>query len=387
MPKLCLVSKVWRSGTGWYAQLLAAAIAEAGGQVTFISPAAEPTSREPVHPNLKRILVAREITGPASRWRRARASFRRSLTSILRTLAERRATRVFVFTIPEPFPFSLPLFFALRLSGARIVFIVHDPIPHAWNFPDRFRGTEQAIHSLSYRLAHHIVVLAPAGRDALARNFNIPASKVSVIPHGPLSVGVLPPIPWNGRLLAFGTIRSNKNVLETIRGVKLARTRGHNVQLLILGEPHPKETNYWMQCLSEIAEDPYGFEIEQRFVADEDLPGFFAEVDAFVLAYDRFDSQSGVAVVAALSCRPVIGTYAGGIADLFAEGMAGEMIVGEVTAESIAAAIASFRAVSVKTWQDRAEAGVVSVSDAIGWHRIGCLFVTLVSRLEIPNKR
>ena len=383
MPKVCLVSKVWRSGTGWYAQLLAGALAGAGGEVVFLSPAAEPAAREPAHPNLRRVLVPREIVIPAPRIRRIVASLRRSLTSTLRTLAQRRTTRIFVFTIPEPFPFTLPLFLALRLSSARIVFIVHDPVPHAWRFSGRLQAGERALHALSYRLAHHLVVLAPAGRDALERSFAVPASKVSVIPHGPFSVGTLPPIPWNGRLIVFGTIRRNKNVLETIRGVKLARSRGHQVRLLILGEPHPLEAEYWSRCLDEIREDRDGFEVEQRFVPDEDLPRYFAQVDAFVLPYDRFDSQSGVAVLAALSGRPVIGTQAGGLAELFSHGMAGEPISGEVvTAESIATAIDAFRAVPAETWRARSAAGIESLSAAIGWSRIGSLFVALARRLE-----
>ncbi|NNM71282.1 glycosyltransferase family 4 protein [Enterovirga aerilata] len=377
MPEICLVSKVWRSGTGWYAQLLAEAIAGAGATVAFVSPLASPEAREPSHPNVTRIVVPRELVVPAMRPARVMASLRRSLTSTLRTALLRGSTRVFIFTIPEPLPFTVPLLLFLRATGARIIFVVHDPEPHAWRFAGALRSVERIVHDLIYGLAQRLVVLAPAGARVLEQSFGIQPSRISVVPHGPFAVQGVGPVPGSGRFLCFGTIRRNKNVLEAIRGVKLARARGLDVRLLIAGEPHPLEREYWDECLSEIARDPDGFDVDLRFVRDEDLPGILSGIDAFILAYDNFESQSGVAVMAAVSGRPVIGSRSGGLADLFAAGMAGEEILGPVGPASIADAIDRFAALPAAEWQVRASAAAARVSTSIAWGGIGRTFVDL----------
>ena len=382
MPQICLISKPWRSGTGWYAQSLAAAIAEAGATLTFISPKAEPEHREPTHSNVHRVVIPREITEAAPRLQRIVASLRRSLTSLAKTLEQRRLTRVFIFSIPEPLVFTLPLFLLLRFSGARVILVVHDAQPHAWKFSGGLRAIERQAHALSYKLAHHLVVLAPAACDALQRLFNVRTSKISIIPHGPFSVGPIPPVPGTGRFLAFGTVRRNKNVLEAIRGIKLARSRGHDVRLLIAGEPHPHELDYWDDCIAETKGDPEGFEIDRRFVPDKELPEILSRVDAFILAYDNFDSQSGVAVLASVSGRPVIGSASGGLAELFKAGMSGVQITSDISADAIAAAVQSFRTVSVEEWRIRAVSGAEAVSATIAWSRIGGMFVHLAENFS-----
>ncbi len=377
----CLVSKMWRHGTGWYAQLLAQAIAEAGGTVAFVSPLALPESREPHGPNIDRWIVSREIVGKASKLRRVAASLRRSLESTAKTVALRRSSRVFIFSIPEPFPFSLPLFAVLRLLMARVVLIVHDVRPHVAR--SGFTGAaERLVARLFYALSSHFVVLSSSTAVALQREFGIAQERVSVIPHGLFSLGEVAPLPGDGLLLAFGTVRRNKNVLETIHAVRNARARGARIRLLVAGEPHPLEPDYWDECMVAMAGDEAGFEIDRRFVPDEELPGVLARVDAFVLAYDNFDSQSGVAVLAAVSGRPVIGTESGGLADLFAAGMAGEKVAMPVSAEAIEAGIAAFASTSADEWRRRAAVSCRRMVEELSWSTIGQRFLALAKRLE-----
>lgn len=377
MPEICLMTKSWRSGSAWVAQMLAQAIAQQGARIAFIAPLADPGEREPSHPNLVRIRPPRELVGAQPKLKRIIVSLSRIGTSLLQTLKLRATTRNFIFSIPEPLVFTLPLFALLRLTGGRVIFIVHDSQPHAWSLPTSMRRIERGGHALSYRLASSLVALTPTVKDALVRDFAISPEKVHVIPHGPFALDEASPIPGSGRLLIFGSLRRNKSVLEVIEGVKLARRRGAETTLVLAGEPLKQEAGYWDECLKAISEDPEGFDVREGFLPDEALPELIATVDAFVLAYQNFNSQSGVGVLAALAGRPVIGTRSGGIDELFACGLSGRIIEGNVSAQSIATAILAFTARDIEEWRGEASEGVLRIAQTLRWDKIADDYIAL----------
>lgn len=371
------MTKGWRSGAAWVAQMIAQAIAEQGATIAYVAPLAHPAEREPHHPNLLRLTTPRELVGRHGRLARARASLSRVAVGLWHVLRLRAATRVFLFSIPEPLVFTLPLFALLRLSGARVLLVVHDAQPHAWSLPARLRRVERWAHAASYRLADSLVALTPTVREALIRDFGIPPGKIAVIPHGPFSLGKATPLPGRQRILLFGSLRRNKNVREVIEGVLLARSRGLNVTLTLAGAPLKLEPGYWDECLAAVARDPQAFDMRPGFLPDEALPGLIAEVDAFVLAYRDFNSQSGVGILAAMAGRPVIGTRSGGLGELFDIGMAGEIVSEPVTAETVADALQAFLARPVSEWQERADEAVKRISAHLDWHRIADAYIAL----------
>lgn len=380
MPDVCVASKSWRSGAAWFIQMTVDAIAEAGASVAFVAPLAEPEAREPRHANVQRILLPREMVDGGARWSRALASIKRILLGLLWIVRLRASTRNYIFSIPEPLIFTLPLFAFLRLSGARVIFVVHDSQPHAWSLGVRFRGIERWAHRLSYRLASDIVCLTPAVGEALVREFGVDAGKVAVIPHGPFVLSGVGELPGNGKLLVFGSLRRNKSVLEVIEGVLLARRRDPGVSLILAGEPLRQEEGYWQQCLDAAASDPAAFDIREGFLSDADLPHVVAEADAFVLAYRDFNSQSGVGVLAAMAGRPIIGTRSGGLDELFARGMASEEVMAPVTPESVAEAILAYRARPIAEWRRDAAEAVDKVASGLSWKSIGEAYVRLLGR-------
>ncbi len=370
MPEIALVTKAWRSGAAWFAQMLADAIADHGVEIAFVAPLAEPLSREPTHSKVERVITARELIGPAPPVRRRLASMRRVIDGIVAIGRLRFTTRTFIFSIPEPLVFTIPTFAILRLSGARVIFIVHDAEPHAWRFGKSLRWLERGAHGLSYRLATNVVALTRTTGRMVIDQFGVTPSKISVIPHGPLFVPDVGAIPGNQRLLVFGSLRRNKCLLEVIQAIKLVRRQYADVVLVIAGEPLSDEPGYWEQCLAAIAEDPAGFEVRIGFFPDGQLPELISNVDGFVLAYRGFSSQSGVGVVAALAGRPVIGSTSGGLEELYDRGMSGEIIPEPVTAEGIAAAILRFLAVPPAEWRAKASAGAALVTASISWDAI-----------------
>ncbi|WP_342359367.1 glycosyltransferase family 4 protein [Terrarubrum flagellatum] len=381
MVEVCLFTKSWRSGAAWVAQQLAQGLAEAGAHVTFISPMADPATREPKHERVVRIFTPRELVDAGSgRAARIAATLKRIGRGAAALIAQRLKARNYIFSIPEPLPFTLPLFALLRLTGARIIFIVHDAIPnHAWRFGSRLGAIERWGHRLSYLLASRLVVMTPQLKQTLTKTFRIAPEKIAVIPHGPFILNSVPPLPGRGALLQFGAIRRNKSVADVIKAVLLARKSDPQLSLVIAGQPHAFERDYWDECKALIAQDPDGFMLKIGFIPDEELPALLAGIDAFVLAYREFDSQSGVGVLAALNARPVIGTMSGGLSELFAEGMCGELIAEPVTPQAIADAILLFRRRPVEEWRETSAAGAERMRAASSWTSIGAAYLALIN--------
>lgn len=374
------MTKSWRYSAGWIAQATALAIAQQGASIAFVAPAAEPASREPKHPNLRRIHSPRELVGAYPKLERVKASLRRIASGVISVLALRRTTRCFVFSIPEPLIVTLPLFALLRLSRAEVIYLVHDASPHAWRLVPTLRWLEQTAHKWAYQLSSTIVVLTPTVKDQLVRAFGIANRKVEIIPHGPLLVGEVPEVPGARKLLVFGALRRNKGILEAIKAVVMARAEGCDVQLIVAGEPLREEEGYWDSCLAAMSPDPSGFDIRVGFVADEHLPTLIAGIDAFVLAYREFHSQSGVGVLAALAGRPVIGTRAGGLGELFDLGMAGCQLDGDGSARSIADAIRAFYEPPISYWRLLAKESRGRVSETLDWNNIADAYIAIARR-------
>lgn len=376
--KLCLFTKSWREGAGWYAQGLAQGLAEAGASVIFIAPPASPPEREPAAARLRRMRTRRERVDGAGRMARALASLRRIGGGLGALARARLACRQFIFTTPEPLPITLAMMLALRLSGAAITFVVHDPTPHTWALPPALRALERAGHAWSYRLANRLVTLTQTGRMRVIEEFSIPSRRVEVIPHGAFSFAEPPP-PAAGHcvLLAFGAIRRNKRVLEAIQAVKAARAAGEEFRLIIAGAPDPREPGYWQACAREIREDSANFQLEIGFVSEARLAQLTAEADAFLLPYEDFASQSGVAVLAALNGRPALASAAAG-GELFGLGMAGIEIASPVNAASITAALKEWRAVSPAAWARRCALAREALQVRLAWPRIGKDFLEIL---------
>ena len=378
MADVCYVTKTWRSGAAWVAQQTVQAIADQGIRISFIAPASEPASREPASSNLTRIVLPREDVRAVGRVQRIAASLSRVIGGLVAVLRERRHTRTFIFAIPDPLVFTIPLFILLRLSGAKIIFVVHDVMPHAWKFSGFMRRVEQRSHLLSYALSNRLVVLSRSLSLKLIDQFGFDARKIVVIPHGPFEIGAVSSCPGDGRFFTFGTFRRNKSILETIEAVLLARRTDPEVTLTLAGEAHAQEPEYWQECLAAIGQCPEAFDLKEGFLPDSELPAYVARIDAFILAYREFSSQSGVGILAAFSQRPVIGTGSGGLSELYDAVLCGVRVQEPVTAATIAAAILAFRATPIAEWRAQASVAVESLSATISWQAIGASYCSVI---------
>jgi glycosyltransferase involved in cell wall biosynthesis len=366
-----MYTRAWRSGTGLYAQGVVEGLAASGQQVTFIAPEGAPEDRTSGFSNVRRVRPPRECTGPAPRPRRIWSSLVRVLGALGALLAARFTSSRFIVSIPDPFVFSFWPLLLLRLTGAKIVFICHDPEPHSWSLPIRLRWLERTGYRLMYGIMSELVVLAEAGRAPLVQAFGVAPEKIKVVPHGAFDVPSAGPVPGAGALLAFGTVRRNKQVHLAIQAVLAARDAGRPVSLIVAGAKDPNDPAYLEECQEIASRHPGSVVMEVGFIPDERVNALLAECDALLMPYTDFNSQSGVAVVAGMAGRPIIAAPAGGIADLIALGVPAVKIGSPVDVDSVAEAIQAFHAVSKEEWTDRATRGRALLTEALAWPRIG----------------
>lgn len=378
--RIVVYSRMWRAGTGLYAQGLARGIAEAGHPTIFIAPAGEPDEGVTEMPLIRRIRPPREWTetARASRFRRAVGSAHRVAGGLWALLRQGMRVRRVVITIPDPLIFSIWPMILLRLAGCRIVFICHDPQPHAWRLPAALRGLERVAHAACYHVASRVVVLAGAGKAALVRTFGIDPAKISIVPHGAFDVADVGPLPGSRTLLLFGTIRRNKQVHVAIAAVARAREMGCDVRLHVAGGIDTNDPSYLDECRQIAGRSADAVTLEIGYISDERMMELFRSCDAVLLPYAQFDSQSGVAVLAGMTGRPVIAAAAGGIPDLIEAGLAAVEIAAPTGVQDVAQAIVDFYATPVTIWSERSAHGREALSKALEWRSIGAQLAALL---------
>jgi glycosyltransferase involved in cell wall biosynthesis len=171
-----------------------------------------------------------------------------------------------------------------------------------------------------------LVVHTEHGRERLTRELGVAQERVHVIPHGALThlaegPAVAPPFQTERPVvLFFGLLRPYKGIdvlLEAWRGIEGA-------ELWIAGMPR-------MDISPLRAAAPPGVRFVERFITDDELPGYFRRADLLVLPYREID-QSGVLFTALAFGKPLLLSDVGGFRDLAASGAARVVAAGDARA-------------------------------------------------------
>jgi glycosyltransferase involved in cell wall biosynthesis len=150
----------------------------------------------------------------------------------------------------------------------------------------------------------------------------VPSERISVIPHGPLSLPVSADAPtardprWT--IALFGEIKPYKGLdilIEAVAALPLAARR--NLRVVVAGRPRMDVT----PLVSRIAALGLGeqFELRLRRLSDEEVAVLFAEADGFVFPYLQIDASGVYYLVSSLG-KWLIASRVG----IFAEAMSAE---------------------------------------------------------------
>jgi glycosyltransferase involved in cell wall biosynthesis len=218
---------------------------------------------------------------------------------------------------------------SLAKAGVAFVPVVHDAVPHPGDFALGWRwrfareiGAARAAVTLSDAVAENLADRLP--RLPLIR-MRLPALLTGRSTHKPGG-------PTQGlRLLFFGRVRAYKG-LDLLRDAfRQLRAAHPETSLRIVGEGDAEA------CAPGIGLLP-GVTIENRWVAEAEIPSLIAGADAVVLPY-REASQSGIAPQALALGVPLVATPVGGLPEQVRPGHGG-VLAEEVTATALAAALA-----------------------------------------------
>ncbi len=176
-----------------------------------------------------------------------------------------------------------------------LVLTVHDTVPYNGQ---KMSWLQRIGHDAPMRCAHRLIVHTRSGRQALIDR-GVPAEKISVIAHGPLSLAVQIPdparaSPGDGRwtFLLFGEIKPYKGLDLLVEAV--ARLPGPvRLQTLVVVAGRPRmDIEPLLARIVELGVQAQ-FDVRPHRQSEEEMAFLFAQADAFVFPYRQIDA-SGV---------------------------------------------------------------------------------------------
>jgi glycosyltransferase involved in cell wall biosynthesis len=230
-------------------------------------------------------------------------------------------------------PVDAIAFRIIRWLGPRLVLTVHDTQPRY----GRLRRTLLALRPL-YALADQLIVHTLASQAVLCKTERVPSARVHVVPHGSMvEWSAAPPAREHARqildlpvaaplVLFFGVIKPYKRLDRLLLAVPEVLARLPDTRLVIAGRPEGSFVPYerLVQRLN------LGERVIARpgYVAEADVPRYFAAADVVVLPYQEADA-SGVLLHAYTFGRPVVVANAGGLAELVDDGVTGLVVAAD----------------------------------------------------------
>lgn len=216
------------------------------------------------------------------------------------------------------------------LAGIPSVVAVHDPDPHPGIESSVFRRLED----VSIKKAIRCLVFSQGLIPVLAKR-GVPLERIDAAPHGDLSyyrrVSATQIVRSASEkvILFFGRITEYKGLDVLLKAYRrLASVPG--LRLIIAGEGSLRPYRSLLDGLPNV-------EIANRWIADEEVGGYFSRADMVILPYTSA-SQSGVIPLAAVYSLPVIATRTGGIPEQICDLQTG-LLVDPGSDEQIAAAV------------------------------------------------
>ena len=218
-------------------------------------------------------------------------------------------------------PIYLVILIGLKIRRKRILFTVHNVVPHEKSILDSW------LTKIVLAFGDAYIVHSRDNKKTLTEAFEIPEANVYVV-HMPIhdmyvgsgkdsaSIRRTLGLPEEGKvLLSFGNIRPYKGLDVLIGAMPEVLRAVPDTHLLIAGQNWGK----W--------NDPYGELIQSLkinrsvtplldYIPMSQVADIFQVADVVVLPYRYFDAQSGVGNIALAFEIPMVVTRVGGLADL-----------------------------------------------------------------------
>ncbi|MGH2443554.1 MAG: glycosyltransferase family 4 protein [Chloroflexota bacterium] len=204
----------------------------------------------------------------------------------------------------------------MRRLDKPVVLTLHTVLPHP---EGHFKQVTQAMLDV----ASEVVVIAQAAVPMILQNYNVPAERVRVIPHGIpvftrkesirrrtkklLGLGERP------LLSTFGLIGPSKAIEFVIEALPAVVAEHPDVLYLVIGETHPhirqKEGEAYRNGLIELS-TKLGVQrhvrFNNRFLSNSELIRYLAATDVYIMAYLNKDQISSGTLAYAVGCGKAV---------------------------------------------------------------------------------
>jgi len=200
--------------------------------------------------------------------------------------------------------FEMKLYYGLRRYVKKLVFTVHNVLPHEESPRDR------ELYREFYEFCDVLIVHNEASKKCLTESFSVPEEKITVIAHGTYKARPLPSKTTEDsavtHFLQFGFIRKYKGIDILLEAVALIpKEKRAKLRFTIAGKQYQKldDTDYQ----AKIEELGIGDCVEFRsgHIPEKELPGLFADTDFMLFPY-RDIYGSGALLMAYSYEKPVI---------------------------------------------------------------------------------
>jgi glycosyltransferase involved in cell wall biosynthesis len=269
--------------------------------------------------------------------------------------------------------------------GAKVVYTVHDPVPHEENITrwakvvHRYKRVYQ-LPRLFDRL-HAVHVHSEKHRHALGELYGRRVyDKTYVVQHGG---GAAPAIRSGGKVspeltgrdlnkdytvLFFGRIHPYKGLDHLVAACGIAREKGCRLSLVVAGEGDAQGA-----CSGDDAHTVF----INRFIEDGEVAALFKMASVVVLPYTSA-TQSGVAPLAFAFGKPVICTRVGALDELVIDSVTG-LLVPPGDPHALAEAIMSLSNDELREKMGRAAGSFLT--EVLSWERVAAKHLQQYARI------
>lgn len=203
----------------------------------------------------------------------------------------------------------------VRLAGVRVVWTLHNLVPHETRFP----RLDLWCRRILCRLSDAVIVHGTSGEVQARTVLKCPANRIAIIPHGHYRDVYARPIachkarqslglPAGARVfLFFGMIRPYKGLEQLLR---VWRTLGfHDACLVIAGRCLDPQFG---REIADLARNTFQVRLVPQFIPDAEIPKYFSAADVVVLPFVQVQT-SGSLLLAMSYGKPTIAPRLGDI--------------------------------------------------------------------------
>ncbi|EXG79227.1 glycosyltransferase [Cryptosporangium arvum] len=236
-----------------------------------------------------------------------------------------------------------------------------------------------------------VVLLTDAARDRLASQYQIPPSKLHVIPHGAHQVGPVPTGPRPGRpiILTWGLLGPGKGIEWGIDAMRELRDLDQPPLYLVAGQTHPKVLAHEGEAYRDRLEARVRrnglkeyVHFDSRYHDTASLSRLITSAEVVLLPYDSPDQiTSGVLTEAVAAFLPVVATPFPHAVELLSTG-AGQVVPHR---DSVAIAAALRVVLTQGAAASRMREAAARTAPTLHWPTVATRYRRLVAETLLPS--